>query len=240
MELKQRNIVQNLKNIAGQKFTWFAFFMVCITFTAFNTRPDTHENPFGDTTAVLENEAAESSTETIPVGTEEAATAPALEEFPSIERVSLNTTDAEPTLDKIRSRAVASTNANKAAAKDLISYAHSLLGSPYNYGGITPSGFDCSGYVYHVFSKFEKDIERSSSAQSTQGDQVEVAEAVPGDLLFFTGTDPKVREVGHVGIVISEPGEPVSFIHSSSNGGVKISELEGYYTTRFMFAKRID
>jgi cell wall-associated NlpC family hydrolase len=236
MELKQRNIVQNLKNIAGKKFTWFTFLMACLTFTAFNTRPDTHEDPFGAKTAVIEEEATE-ATEALLSDTELTATAPESEELPAIERVSLTTTEAEPTINKISTLAAKN---NNAAAKDLISYAHSLLGSPYNYGGITPSGFDCSGYVYHVFSKFDKTIERSSSAQSTQGDQIEVAEAVPGDLLFFTGTNPNIREVGHVGIVISNPGEPVSFIHSSSNGGVKISELEGYYTTRFMFAKRID
>ena len=121
----------------------------------------------------------------------------------------------------------------------LISYALSLEGKPYRYGGKDLKGFDCSGFVYHVFNRFGINLNRSSRTMVVHGDPVEVEQVQKGDLLFFTGTNPQKREIGHVGIVITEPGEEIRFVHSSSNGGVKISQLEGYYETRFMEAKRL-
>ena len=125
-------------------------------------------------------------------------------------------------------------------ADSLVNFALSLTGTPYRYGGKSLNGFDCSGFVYHVFNRFGfNDLNRSSRTQAIQGSAVELEQAQKGDLLFFTGTNPQQRQVGHVGIVISAPGEEVQFVHSSSNGGVKVSKLEGYYETRFMQAKRI-
>ena len=126
-------------------------------------------------------------------------------------------------------------------ADSLVAFALSLEGVPYRYGGESPKGgFDCSGFVFHIYRKFGLDhINRSSRTQAVQGIPVTPEEVQKGDLLFFTGTNPQVKEVGHVGIVISEPGEEVQFVHSSSNGGVKISDLSGYYETRFMVAKRL-
>lgn len=125
-------------------------------------------------------------------------------------------------------------------ADSLVNFALSLTGMPYRYGGNSTKGFDCSGFVYHVFNRFGfNDLNRSSRTQAIQGSAVELEQAQKGDLLFFTGTNPQQRQVGHVGIVVSAPGEEVQFVHSSSNGGVKVSKLEGYYETRFMQAKRI-
>lgn len=125
-------------------------------------------------------------------------------------------------------------------ADSLVNFALSLKGAPYRYGGESPKGFDCSGFVFHIYRKFGLDhINRSSRTQAMQGSPVSVEEIQKGDLLFFTGTNPQIKEVGHVGIVITEPGEEVQFVHSSSNGGVKISDLSGYYETRFMHAKRL-
>jgi len=126
------------------------------------------------------------------------------------------------------------------AAAPLVSYALSLIGSPYVYGGTTEDGFDCSGFIYHVYGAFEVPVSRSSTTQAHDGIPVDKAEAQPGDLVIFTGTDQSVREPGHVGIVISEPGDTISFVHSSSNGGVKISEVEGTgYDDRFLEIRRV-
>ncbi len=65
-------------------------------------------------------------------------------------------------------------------------------------------------------------------------------EAQPGDLVIFTGTNASVREPGHVGIVVSQPGSVISFVHASSNGGVKVSEVEGTrYDVRFLEIRRV-
>lgn len=122
----------------------------------------------------------------------------------------------------------------------IINYAMSLLGSPYIYGGITPDGFDCSGFVTHVFDRFDMDVPHSSGMQAEEGISVERADAQAGDLVIFTGTNPELREPGHVGIVISSPGDTIEFVHSSSNGGVKVSQVEGTgYEVRFLQIRRI-
>jgi cell wall-associated NlpC family hydrolase len=125
-------------------------------------------------------------------------------------------------------------------ADDIVTYAMSLLGSPYIYAGISPDGFDCSGFITHVFSNFEMDVPHSSAMQAEEGIYVAREEAQVGDLVIFTGTNANVREPGHVGIVISSPGDTIEFVHSSSNGGVKVSQVEGTgYERRFLQIRRI-
>lgn len=127
-----------------------------------------------------------------------------------------------------------------ASADALVGYALSLQGSPYVFGGTSASGFDCSGFTSHVFEEFDVPITRSSATQAHDSIPVAREEARPGDLVIFTGTNPAVREPGHVGIVISQPGDTISFVHSSSNGGVKISQVEGSgYDTRFLGIRRL-
>ncbi len=122
----------------------------------------------------------------------------------------------------------------------IVDYALSLIGSPYQYAGITPDGFDCSGFITHVFDKHNIDVPHGSSLQALEGQHVVRSNARPGDLVIFTGTNESVREPGHVGIVISSPGDTISFVHSSSNGGVKISKVEGTgYEERFLQIRRI-
>jgi hypothetical protein len=62
-----------------------------------------------------------------------------------------------------------------------------------------------------------------------------------GDVLIFTGSNPKVRSIGHVGIVYSIDGENIKFIHASSGKakGVTITEMNPYYKSRFMEAVSI-
>lgn len=140
-------------------------------------------------------------------------------------------------IDKTTKSSGKYTNAEPQA---IIEYAQSLLGSPYLYTGITPAGFDCSGFVTHVFDNYNLDIPHSSAMQANEGIPVTKGEAAPGDLVIFTGTDENDRTPGHVGIVISEPGDTISFVHSSSNGGVKISKVQGTrYDIRFLEVRRV-
>ncbi len=131
-------------------------------------------------------------------------------------------------------------NSKETTSSEIIAYAKSLIGSPYEYAGISPSGFDCSGFITHVFDNFGIEVPHSSAMQATEGFEVRKNEAKKGDLVIFTGTNLDIREPGHVGIVISQQGEDIEFIHSSSNGGVKISKVEGTrYNQRFLEVRRI-
>lgn len=125
-------------------------------------------------------------------------------------------------------------------ATEILAFAQTLLGSPYLTAGTQPSGFDCSGFTYYVYGRFGIKIPHASKEQIKLGIEVPLCDAAPGDLVVFTGTDATDRTAGHVGIVMKNDTCLVSFIHSSSNGGVKISTVERGYVTRFLCVRRID
>lgn len=125
----------------------------------------------------------------------------------------------------------------------LVEYALTLEGIPYQYAGKSLNGFDCSGFTYFVYKKFDIDIPAGSANQYREGEFIREEAIEKGDLLFFTGTEKGSRNVGHVGIVISIDEGDVRFVHSSSGGGgrgVTINSLEHpHYKARFLGAKRV-
>lgn len=127
----------------------------------------------------------------------------------------------------------------KQPANDLISFAKSMIGIPYRYASSNPSiGFDCSGFVSYVFKNFGISAPRSSSEFSVAGIPVKLENVKIGDVLVFTGTNPRVRRVGHVGIVSSIEGDTIQFIHATSGKahGVTVTKMNAYYKSRFMKA----
>ncbi len=64
-----------------------------------------------------------------------------------------------------------------------------LQGTPYVYGGDTPAGFDCSGYVQYVFAQFGVALPHSSGGQAARGKRISEADARPGDLVIMPGHD---------------------------------------------------
>jgi peptidoglycan DL-endopeptidase LytE len=79
-------------------------------------------------------------------------------------------------------------------ASQIIGTAKQYLGVPYVYGGSTPSGFDCSGFLMYVFAQYGIDLPRSAAGMYTVGTPVK-GELLPGDLVFFKD-GPKVSHVG--------------------------------------------
>ena len=133
-------------------------------------------------------------------------------------------------------------NTKSITPEDLVAFAETQMGVRYKYGSINPKvGFDCSGFITYVFNHFGIKVPRSSVDFTHVGKAVPVSEAKKGDLILFTGTNPKIRVVGHMGIVHSVEDNEISFIHSSSGkaNGVTISPLAGYYETRFVSIRRI-
>lgn len=121
----------------------------------------------------------------------------------------------------------------------LISYAKKYLGAPYKYGGATPEGFDCSGFVYYVLMHFDVKPPRVSYQYEHAGQTVKLKHARPGDIILFTGT--KGRQIGHIGIITEAKDDTITFIHASSprSGGVILSRLEGYWEQHFVKIIRI-
>jgi cell wall-associated NlpC family hydrolase len=111
----------------------------------------------------------------------------------------------------------------------VVGIAMRYLGVPYVWGGSTPRGFDCSGFVSYVFAQIGVSVPHSSYSQFGMGTAISINALQPGDLVFFTGAS-------HVGIYIGGG----QFIHAPHTGDVvKISSLSGYYSSNFAGARRI-
>ena len=125
---------------------------------------------------------------------------------------------------------------------ELVAFAKTQIGVPYKYASTDPAvGFDCSGFITYVFNHFNIAVPRSSKDFTNEGQEVEVADALPGDLILFTGTDSTDRTVGHMGIIVSNTEGKTEFIHSTSGKAysVVITALERYYHTRFVKVIRV-
>ena len=124
----------------------------------------------------------------------------------------------------------------------LMSEAFSHLGTRYRSGAKGPSAFDCSGFTSYVYKQMtDVFIGASSRDQYARNTPITRAELQCGDLVFFTSPHSG-RNVGHVGIVVDV--DPVTqnftFIHASTNSGVKISNsTDSGYAKRYVGARRI-
>ena len=121
--------------------------------------------------------------------------------------------------------------------EELVNYAQTLIGVPYVYASSNPAvGFDCSGFITYVFNHFNINVPRSSVDFTNVPYEVPLAEAKPADLILFTGTDSTIRVVGHMGIIVSNNGNEIIFIHSTSGKahGVTLTPLNNYYMGRFV------
>lgn len=126
-------------------------------------------------------------------------------------------------------------------ADSIIAYGLKLIGTPYLPAGTTcEEGFDCSGFIHHIFGRYGVALPHASALLIKQGIPVPLAEVRKGDLLLFTGPGRLDGKPGHVGVVITEKGQSPAFVHSSSVGGVKISKVKGTgYQKRFLQARRV-
>ena len=121
------------------------------------------------------------------------------------------------------------------AQEDVVNSAKSYIGVPYVFGGTTPKGFDCSGFIRYVLGKVGIDLPRTSSDQYNTGKSVSKADLQPGDLVFFEKTYNKAG-VTHSGIYIGNN----NFISATSSKGIKIDSLSStYWGPKYYGAKRV-
>jgi cell wall-associated NlpC family hydrolase len=122
------------------------------------------------------------------------------------------------------------------AGTELVLRALSLLGVNYRLGGNSPdTGLDCSGLVRHVFREaVGLVLPRRAEEMSRAGQQIDVSQLKPGDLVFFNTLR---RTFSHVGIYIGNS----QFVHAPSSGGaVRVESLsQGYWVNRFNGARRL-
>ena len=132
------------------------------------------------------------------------------------------------TAKSVSSKTTESKSSSKVTGSDIVAYAKKFLGYRYVYGTAGPNTFDCSGFTSYVYKHFGYTLDRTSSAQRSNGKAVSKSELQPGDIVCFTG---------HVGIYIGGN----EFIHAAnSNKGVIITSLSSsYYVKHYITARRI-
>lgn len=122
-------------------------------------------------------------------------------------------------------------------------YAKNFLGIRYRSSGKSPKvGFDCSGFTGFIFRHFDFSLRSSSTEQAKQGEKIPVHQAQTGDLAFFGRKNRKGKyAVNHAAIVISKPGEPLAIIHSASNKGIVITNVEKsrYWKNSLLFVRQV-
>ena len=99
---------------------------------------------------------------------------------------------------------LASFVAPNAIVSQAVNYADAQLGKPYLWGGTGPDAFDCSGLMLMAYRAAGVDIPRTSEAQWAGLPHVPASRVVPGDLVFFAGSDGTPTSPGHVGLVIGK------------------------------------
>ena len=121
-----------------------------------------------------------------------------------------------------------SSNENQTKGTEVVAYAKTFLGYPYVLGATGPKAFDCSGFTSYVYKHFGYTLNRTATAQKSNGRAVAKSELQLGDLVLFTG---------HVGIYVGGN----SFIHAANpKKGVVITSLsDSYYVKNYITARRI-
>ncbi len=115
----------------------------------------------------------------------------------------------------------------------LVAQAMRLVGARYQWGGITPRGFDCSGFVSYVLWLMGAKVPRTTYAMYEGGQPISKGSMQVGDVVFFQTVSPGPS---HAGLYIGNK----TFIHASSaSGRVTVTSLDDrYYAPRFLGARR--
>lgn len=126
------------------------------------------------------------------------------------------------------------------AINRLLLVADKQIGVPYVYGGCSPKGFDCSGFIKYCYQiSLNRTIPHRSIEISQMGVSVSRQDAIPGDIVAFTGRSINGK-VAHVGMVYEVSNEAVYFIHSSSSKGIRVDRINStYWQERFLDIRHI-
>ena len=76
---------------------------------------------------------------------------------------------------------------SSATGSEIVATAMSYIGSPYAWGGTTPAGWDCIGFVRYVYAKYGVHMGGYTSSVLNVGHRVSYSEAQPGDILYWPG-----------------------------------------------------
>jgi cell wall-associated NlpC family hydrolase len=125
---------------------------------------------------------------------------------------------------------------SSAIVRKLTTYAQNLIGTPYKYGGNSPdTGFDCSGFVDHVFQRTVNiALPHNTQQISRHGLPIKLSQLREGDLVFYNTNN---EAYSHVGIYLGSD----HFVHAPSSGGsVRTENMhDAYWAKHYNGARRI-
>lgn len=164
------------------------------------------------------------------------ATANAVKKFQSEHGLTADGIIGQQTYHEIMGRdtPVSRGDATTSIARRITACALRYTGTPYVFGGTTPGGFDCSGYVRYVFAQMGVYLPRCADEQYQVGRSVSYSSLQTGDLVFF---ETYTSGASHVGIYLGNG----KFVHASSSQGVRVDSLgSSYYSSRYLGARRVN
>ena len=168
-----------------------------------------------------------------PSGKMTQATTTALKSFQKQHRLRAHGELDDATYKKLTWEAFHKEGIQKLQGKEVVNRAAKYQGVPYVFGGTTPKGFDCSGYVQYVFKDCKATLPRLADEQALVGVFVTQRQLRPGDLVFFTTYLPGASHVG----IYAGSGK---FWSASSSRGVILSSLQDdYWKQRYYGARRV-
>lgn len=121
--------------------------------------------------------------------------------------------------------------------KNVIQYARKYVGSPYKYGGESPSGFDCSGFTSYVLKEYGVKLSPASTEQAKQGVKISLDRARQGDLLFFGDAS----HIQHVALIVENKKDGIICVHSTTSRGVIIENVStsSYWKPKILYARDV-
>lgn len=168
-----------------------------------------------------------------PSGKMTAATIEAITRFQKQYRLTAHGDLDDITYRKLTWEAFRKEGIQNVQGKDIVNKAAKYKGVPYVFGGTTPKGFDCSGYVQYVFKDLKAVLPRAADEQALKGVFVTQRQLKAGDLVFFT---TYTAGASHVGIYAGSG----QFWSASSSKGVVLSSLkDDYWKNRYYGARRV-
>lgn len=126
-----------------------------------------------------------------------------------------------------------SRDGSSAMVRRIVQAALNYQGVPYVFGGTTPNGFDCSGFIRYVFAQAGVYLPRAADEQYEVGQSVSYSRLQPGDTVFFTTYE---AGASHSGIYLGNG----KFISATSSRGVVVDRIDsGYWGARYLGARRV-
>ena len=119
----------------------------------------------------------------------------------------------------------------------LVKKCESFVGTPYQFGGTTKKGLDCSGLIYVAFQEVGKEIPRVSYKQAEFFDEIPKTDIQIGDLVYFKVNSGKINHTGIVSRI--EKRDEIYFLHASTSAGVREDNLfSNYWIPKFVKVTR--